>query len=261
MVRQGRQPPRRRDGAARPGVHLPRETDTAERRAAYEAFIASPEWRSIKARYRASDLPQVCVLCGVSEALHMHHRTYVRFGGAELLTDLMPLCEGHHTAYHEGRLSKKARRKYAATERSLLQLAEEAAYEGDDLPLLSGHSREDEAEAKLARSFHRGQRVLYRGGPGMVERIDGTRVVVLFDVAAGGHVRVPPSRLERVPFVPPPILAVLGTKADRRAKRAHETRFDPRAIDRPCKNCGKATRRRTRRGGVFCSDSCSRNHG
>jgi 5-methylcytosine-specific restriction endonuclease McrA len=63
----------------------------------YSAYLSSPHWRSLKARYRASDLPQRC-MCG-ERSVHFHHKTYERLG-AELLTDLTPLCRVCHDLIH-----------------------------------------------------------------------------------------------------------------------------------------------------------------
>lgn len=64
----------------------------------YSAYLSSTEWRAIKARYRASDLPQDC-MCGETENLALHHLTYERVG-EERLTDLTPLCKRCHTMLH-----------------------------------------------------------------------------------------------------------------------------------------------------------------
>jgi 5-methylcytosine-specific restriction endonuclease McrA len=63
----------------------------------YSAYLSSPHWRSLKARYRASDLLQRC-MCG-ERSVHFHHKTYERLG-AELLTDLTPLCRVCHDLIH-----------------------------------------------------------------------------------------------------------------------------------------------------------------
>lgn len=63
----------------------------------YGHYLRSPQWRSVKARYRASGLPQQC-MCG-SEDVQLHHKTYERVG-AELLTDLTPLCANCHRMVH-----------------------------------------------------------------------------------------------------------------------------------------------------------------
>lgn len=63
----------------------------------YSAYLKSPAWRDLKAQYRASDLPQIC-MCG-SDEVQLHHTTYERVG-AERLDDLIPLCRHCHTQAH-----------------------------------------------------------------------------------------------------------------------------------------------------------------
>jgi hypothetical protein len=65
--------------------------------ASYADYLASDHWKSIKQRYRASNLPQGCG-CG-ARATALHHRTYARLG-AELLTDLEPVCQPCHRKLH-----------------------------------------------------------------------------------------------------------------------------------------------------------------
>lgn len=64
----------------------------------YPAYLQSSHWREVKARYRESGLPQAC-LCGDDGPVDLHHTTYERVG-AELLTDLVPLCRRCHVAVH-----------------------------------------------------------------------------------------------------------------------------------------------------------------
>lgn len=63
----------------------------------YREYLKAPHWAKLKARYRASDLPQECV-CGDPD-VHLHHTTYERIG-AERLTDLVPLCRSCHRLVH-----------------------------------------------------------------------------------------------------------------------------------------------------------------
>src|SRR4051812_30537061 len=65
----------------------------------YQAYLKSNHWLDVKRRYRESDRPQDCVLCGADEDLHLHHMTYARLG-RELLTDLVALCARCHTMAH-----------------------------------------------------------------------------------------------------------------------------------------------------------------
>jgi hypothetical protein len=64
----------------------------------YVAYLASGCWEATKARYRASDLPQSCVLCG-DEHVQLHHTTYERVAEEEL-ADLAPLCATCHQLIH-----------------------------------------------------------------------------------------------------------------------------------------------------------------
>jgi hypothetical protein len=75
---------------------LPRRTVS---RAEYAAYIRSPEWQAVKARYRASRLPQDCYCCG-GRGEHFHHRTYKNLG-AEYLRDIVPLCKDCHWRVHD----------------------------------------------------------------------------------------------------------------------------------------------------------------
>jgi hypothetical protein len=71
----------------------------------YMAYLLSPEWASVRERYRteSNNLPQKCVVCGDSH-FDLHHRTYKRLG-AELMSDLIPLCRLHHKELHDRRLN------------------------------------------------------------------------------------------------------------------------------------------------------------
>jgi hypothetical protein len=71
----------------------------------YIAYINSKAWSMKKAQYRASKLPQKCLVCG-SETVDLHHRTYKRLG-SEWLNDLVPLCRTHHDECHAFIESKK----------------------------------------------------------------------------------------------------------------------------------------------------------
>ncbi|MCX7421591.1 MAG: hypothetical protein NT013_18875 [Planctomycetia bacterium] len=64
-----------------------------------EEYLKSDLWRATKRRYRSSDYPQRCLICGSSE-IDLHHRSYARLGEEELF-DLVPLCHRHHDQLHE----------------------------------------------------------------------------------------------------------------------------------------------------------------
>jgi len=64
----------------------------------YNDYIKSSAWRAKKRKYRASKLPQNCLVCN-SKKVDLHHRTYKRLGN-EWLNDLVPLCREHHQEAH-----------------------------------------------------------------------------------------------------------------------------------------------------------------
>lgn len=65
----------------------------------YYQFIHSRAWLWIRKRalHRAG---YKCERCRSHEHLHVHHKTYARFGGNELPEDLMVLCVDCHTVQH-----------------------------------------------------------------------------------------------------------------------------------------------------------------
>jgi hypothetical protein len=101
----------------------PTDQRTADQRAAakvrYAAYLMSPHWQAVKARYRASNLQQSCIVCA-NPKFELHHRTYVRLG-RERLSDLIPLCRAHHEKAHAQteKQTPKQRRKKRATPKQL----------------------------------------------------------------------------------------------------------------------------------------------
>jgi HNH endonuclease len=82
-----------------------------ERREQYEAYIASDAWKA-KRKLAFATYGKVCARCGGErKTLHVHHRTYVRFGGDELVEDLEVLCIPCHEKHHG---KKKVRKKAKA---------------------------------------------------------------------------------------------------------------------------------------------------
>lgn len=55
----------------------------------YQAYLASPKWRKLRATILARD-SYVCAFCG-EEATEVHHLSYARFGN-ERETDLASVC-------------------------------------------------------------------------------------------------------------------------------------------------------------------------
>ncbi len=113
-----------------------RETRLAELGyASYADYMRSAAWRDVKARYRASDLPQIC-MCGEAK-VDMHHTTYERVG-RERLEDLIPLCRRCHDQAHAleaaGVIDLDLAGFYYDPERATKSTAERAAHAAEVAP-------------------------------------------------------------------------------------------------------------------------------
>ena len=75
----------------------------------YKRFIRSNEWQKIRERI-IHDRRYKCEKCGFDKKLHVHHVTYIRFGGNELDEDLKLLCKKCHKKIH-GYKNKKHKSK------------------------------------------------------------------------------------------------------------------------------------------------------
>lgn len=64
----------------------------------YEEYLRSSHWKGKRKEYRQSGRPCVCAVCQ-SPTVQFHHVTYERLG-SELLDDLVPVCEYHHSRIH-----------------------------------------------------------------------------------------------------------------------------------------------------------------
>lgn len=65
----------------------------------YPEYLMSPHWMKVRERYWTSPDTRKDCMCGETEALHLHHKTYARIG-SERLDDLMPLCDRCHAMVH-----------------------------------------------------------------------------------------------------------------------------------------------------------------
>ena len=77
--------------------------------ATHREFIQSPLWKEIRAKafeFHGHN----CASCG-NTASDIHHKTYERFGGRELMTDLEPLCRNCHEAKHAVERAGRTRRR------------------------------------------------------------------------------------------------------------------------------------------------------
>lgn len=84
-------------GAGKPA---PASTIMARLTKAYTDYIKSQQWEMKKNAYWAT-VPggRKCQACGSNKLVHVHHKTYIRFG-REDLKDLVGLCSACHRIVH-----------------------------------------------------------------------------------------------------------------------------------------------------------------
>lgn len=71
-------------------------------KAEYDAYLRSAVWRG-KRETALEAAGYACQVCNRTKNLHVHHRTYERIGGDELLADLTALCADCHNLFHKHR--------------------------------------------------------------------------------------------------------------------------------------------------------------
>lgn len=83
-------------------IHAEREARSQEWWAAYNAHLASQQWRNIRARVMAR-ARYSCEGCAQAKATQVHHLTYTHVGH-ELLWELVAVCDDcHQTAHGAGK--------------------------------------------------------------------------------------------------------------------------------------------------------------
>ena len=81
----------------------------------YDTYMKSAKWKKTRKRSLIF-YDNRCAICYRHGRLEVHHRTYKRLG-AEILSDLVPLCPGCHEIFHNsGRLPGQP--KYNATDKA-----------------------------------------------------------------------------------------------------------------------------------------------
>lgn len=65
----------------------------------YEAYISSPAWEKRKNKYFRLH-PRICAVCYTGDFIHLHHAFYGEYG-SEKDEHLFPLCQKHHSEFHE----------------------------------------------------------------------------------------------------------------------------------------------------------------
>lgn len=64
----------------------------------YQAYLETDHWKALREKTLDRD-GRACRLCGSTEDLNVHHRTYERIG-CELPMDVITLCRGCHAKFH-----------------------------------------------------------------------------------------------------------------------------------------------------------------
>ena len=73
--------------------------DKKARRREYTKYLLSKKWKE-KREEAFAYYGKKCDVCGTTENLHVHHKTYVRFK-KEIMEDLQVLCSFHHMELHD----------------------------------------------------------------------------------------------------------------------------------------------------------------
>ena len=88
------------------------------RRDEYRAYLSTPLWQE-KRLMAISNYGCVCARCG-EHGTDVHHKTYERVGGNELLEDLEVLCRSCHDAHHAlDKISTPKKKKRKRSRRGL----------------------------------------------------------------------------------------------------------------------------------------------
>lgn len=76
---------------------LPEPDDAADAKS-YAVYLQGRHWQHMRG-VALEHYGEQCLLCGTTDELDVHHRTYER-RGRERLADLTVLCRGCHSRYH-----------------------------------------------------------------------------------------------------------------------------------------------------------------
>jgi hypothetical protein len=133
----------------------------------YDEYLRSPHWISLRYRYRGHpELRQSCI-CGASEGLLLHHRTYERLGEEEL-TYLLPLCPPCHAMLHE--LERRGDIPVGADPAELLSAERAERYGEETAPIRERAATDATEEARsleqmsLPARLLRAQRLAHQAG-------------------------------------------------------------------------------------------------
>jgi HNH endonuclease len=130
------------------------------RQITHREYLQSPLWRSIRLK-AIEHYGEICGKCG-GYGNDVHHLTYDRVGGEELLEDLQVLCRDCHEAIHameRATRSQKTKRRGCTIEVLYSMLTDEHKkqiedkYSGNAYSVLTAPSRDGWQARKMARRF------------------------------------------------------------------------------------------------------------
>ena len=131
-----------------------------DRQLTHRAYLQSPLWKGIRKRV-LGQFGEMCAKCG-EHGTDVHHLTYERVGGNELMEDLQVLCRECHTAIHameKATKRQKDKRKGCTIEVLYSMLTDghkrqiEAKYSGNAYSILTAPSKDGWSARKMARRF------------------------------------------------------------------------------------------------------------
>jgi len=126
----------------------------------HREYLKSPLWKDIRAR-AIKHYGEVCGKCG-QYGNDVHHLTYDRVGGEELIEDLQVLCRDCHEAIHSierATRRQKTKRRGCTIEVLYSMLTDEhknqieAKYSGNAYSILTAPSKDGWKARKMARRF------------------------------------------------------------------------------------------------------------
>lgn len=83
-------------------IHQRDDAGYGDAKAKYKRFLSSEYWRVVR-EIKIKESGGRCAVCGSSDNLQVHHRSYEHHGNEHLhLDDLVVLCGRCHTLFHKG---------------------------------------------------------------------------------------------------------------------------------------------------------------
>lgn len=114
----------------------------------YADYLNGPHWQEFRDLYRKSGLPRKCAACS-GKPIQLHHHTYERLG-AELLTDVTPLCRECHGLVHA---ILKEKRWFVQRTADVIAILRATAKNGNSKPVTTRRQKQLVAQARNEQTF------------------------------------------------------------------------------------------------------------